>query len=194
MTEKKYIKYKKKYLELKNNNNLFQYGGKLTLLTIKNINIFTNPDMEKFLNPIYGLIMSKTDYIDNILKLDTIRHFNPKNSIIDEYNAIKCIINPTNREYKPNNAIINRLTPFMIGQYLALLYYCKDKNKETITTLKIKFNKIIYQMKITYSYIIADNGEVKNYTSVSNIKKNIVLGTQKKKYVSFIIILFMVDF
>ena len=66
----------------------------------------------------------------------------------------------------------------MIGQYLALLYYCKDKNKQTIDTLKIKFKIIIDQMKITNSYNIA--GEVKNYTSVSNIKKYIVLGTQKK--------------
>ena len=51
----KYLKYKNKYLELKNLLNL-QYGGdKPVIRYIDQINLFTDPEMEAYLNPIYGL-------------------------------------------------------------------------------------------------------------------------------------------
>jgi len=69
---KKYIRYKIKYLELKNNYlNMEMIGGDLPYITnIEKINLFnpdikSHKDMEPYLNPIYGLIMCKSGYIKN---------------------------------------------------------------------------------------------------------------------------------
>jgi hypothetical protein len=67
----KYLKYKIKYLELKNNFNMDMIGGDLPYITrIDKINLFkptiqSHKAMEPYLNPIYGLIMHKSGYIKN---------------------------------------------------------------------------------------------------------------------------------
>jgi len=49
----KYLKYKKKYIELKN-----QIGGdKPIIQQIDKINLFHDSEMEMYLNPIYGYYM-----------------------------------------------------------------------------------------------------------------------------------------
>ena len=60
----KYLKYKYKYLQLKNNN---QTGGGPPLNNIiKNIGLFVKKsDMDNFLNPIYGFIYVNTGFIKN---------------------------------------------------------------------------------------------------------------------------------
>ena len=131
---KKYIKYKQKYLELKNITDVFQYGGKINIQYIKNINLFIDPDMEQFLNPIYGLIMSKTNYIENIFMIGPIiKHINPENSKITEYDAVNLIVTKTNNEYKPSNILFLKesidstkstknkyINTKSIGKYIAL--------------------------------------------------------------------------
>ena len=80
---KKYLKYKKKYLELKNDkyfdletkkkylelkdNKIKQKGGKY-ITNYNSINRFSTieyPEMEEFLNPIYGYFLSESDFIRN---------------------------------------------------------------------------------------------------------------------------------
>ena len=61
----KYLKYKNKYLQLKNLN-YKQYGGELPIINnIVGINLFTDPDMEIHMNPIYGLILCNNGFIIN---------------------------------------------------------------------------------------------------------------------------------
>ena len=51
----KYLKYKNKYLQLKSLQMKSLYGGDKPIINnISMINLFTDADMEKFLNPIYG--------------------------------------------------------------------------------------------------------------------------------------------
>ncbi len=73
----KYIKYKNKYLNLKIYNNKILIGGSLYIddENIKFINRFNTyddngKDMEKFLNPIYGLYMHESGFISNLFGLN----------------------------------------------------------------------------------------------------------------------------
>ena len=68
--QNKYLKYKIKYLELKNSHtfiNMTGSGKPLIDPTKHKINFFdhTNNEMEEYLNPIYGLIMCESGYIQN---------------------------------------------------------------------------------------------------------------------------------
>ncbi len=63
---KKYLKYKNKYFQLKQS--LFG-GDKPTITHINKINLFIDPEMEKYLNPIYGCFMSESGYISNVYYL-----------------------------------------------------------------------------------------------------------------------------
>ena len=63
---KKYLKYKQKYLELKNDK-INQKGGR-SIRNYNNINRFSTieyPEMEEFLNPIYGCFLAESDFIRN---------------------------------------------------------------------------------------------------------------------------------
>ena len=190
---KKYIKYKQKYLELKNITNVFQYGGKLSIQYIKNINLFIDPDMEQFLNPIYGLIMSRTNYIENIFMIGPIiKHINPENSKIIEYDAVNSIVTKTNNEYKPSNILFLKesisstkstknkyINTKSIGRYIALLYFCKNSyNKLLIDNVKKDkssyFQETINNMVIRHTYTSIRS------TSVIKIQNKIPLGTENK--------------
>ena len=61
----KYQKYKKKYLNLLNEIN--QSGGQPNTLILKNINLFTHHYAEQYLNPIYGYILYKSDFLKNCI-------------------------------------------------------------------------------------------------------------------------------
>ena len=71
---RKYLKYKIKYLKLKFSH---QIGGdKPVIMLNKQINRFSDPNMEKYLNPIYGLYMCESGFITNTFflhkyKIDT---------------------------------------------------------------------------------------------------------------------------
>ena len=144
MTDKKYIKLKNKYLKLKKY--FFQNGGQIDLKSIKKINLFTDPDMEQFLNPIYGLIMNKTCYFENIFTLGSeIENIDSENSIIEEYKIIKSIVSFVNNEHKPSNVILRQLTPIKIGKYIALLYHYKNN---PVNDVNVIFNNTIADMDI----------------------------------------------
>ena len=117
----KYLKYKIKYSELKNI--LEQKGGDMAYITnINNINLFSNTDMEEYLNPIYGMILCFNGFLKN-------NYFLKKGGFIeDEFSRI---ITKYTKElgYKiiPNNNMM-KLTPFDIGCFIGLKYIYKIDN------------------------------------------------------------------
>jgi len=160
----KYLKYKNKYLELKNKNYVYQDGGQISIRAIKNINLFTDPDMEQFMNPIYGLIMANTRYIENIFTLGPIMktiNTSNSNSLVAEYSAVNEICQYINYTYRPADAIVSTSSPLLprhIGRYVALLYFCKNEHNkgliDNILTTKTHsshkyFTDTIKQMKVT---------------------------------------------
>jgi len=113
---KKYLKYKSKYLQLKNNN---QIGGGPPLNNIiKNIGLFEKKsDMDNLLNPIYGFIYVKTDFIKN-----------HKNFYINGDKGISSFINTYFNQLiyyvQPTRLLMNKdfIKPKDIGIILGYLY------------------------------------------------------------------------
>ena len=135
----KYVKYKIKYSELKNI--LEQKGGDMAYITnINNINLFSNTDMEEYLNPIYGKILCFNGFIKN-------NYFLKKGGFID--NDYSKIITKYTKELGlkiiPNNNMM-KLTPFDIGCFIGLKYIYKID--ETFFNFNEKKGKISYP-KIT---------------------------------------------
>jgi hypothetical protein len=132
----KYLKYKKKYLELQNLQNI-QYGGdKPIIRNVNRINLFKNPIMKEYLNPIYGLILCNIGLIPNLYFLDKSGFINTELSkIIDKVcKEIPGSIQPTNK--------IMELKPIDFGRYIGLKFINID-NPNTITLAtsgKINFN------------------------------------------------------
>ena len=124
--ESKYLKYKQKYLSLKNNN-LLQFGGDTpNINVIKNISLFA-PDsvIDLHLNPIYGFLYSQLGYIDNIF------NFAPDNK---EFKIIKKCF------HKVNNLILptNNLHKIDIDEFAKLIayLYLKYLFKDNIENIK----------------------------------------------------------
>ena len=136
--EKKYLKYKSKYFELKKN--IKQDGGdKPYIKNIDKINLFdtTKPDhidMEPFLNPIYGLIMCENGYIKNNYYL-----YQANFLTNDRAKKIENISKVIPGTIQPTNDIMKNTKPIDIGRYIALLYIC-SKNKNFIQINQDKFN------------------------------------------------------
>ena len=77
----KYQKYKKKYLNLLNEIN--QSGGTPNTLILKNFNLFTNYNAEQYLNPIYGYILYKSDFLKNcIISKKTLSYNTPITNLV----------------------------------------------------------------------------------------------------------------
>ena len=93
--ELKYLKYKQKYLYLKNNNFL-QFGGDTPNINIiKNISLFMpDSDLDLHFNPIYGFLYAQLGYIENIF------NFAPDN---DEFKIIKRCFQKINNLVLPTN-------------------------------------------------------------------------------------------
>ena len=107
----KYLKYKQKYLYLKNNE-ILQFGGDTpNINVIKNISLFTpDSDLDLHLNPIYGFLYTQLGYIENIF------NFAPDNN---EFKIIrKCF-------QKINNLVIptNNLRKIDIDDFARLIAY-----------------------------------------------------------------------
>jgi len=195
----KYIKYKNKYLNLKNHNNqtntLLQSGGKLGAYIIKDINLFTDPYMEQFLNPIYGLIMTQTNYIRNILTIKnivTIKEIkeimgitgsNEIDEIENEIKLVNNIVATTNNTYRPSDVLFIKLLPSAIGKYMALLYFCTNEDNNALISKLIEpknsstshytfFTPIIHAMNVTHQF--------STRKSTVKINTNLPLGTTNK--------------
>jgi len=120
----KYLKYKNKYLQLKN----IQIGGdKPFIKNIDAINLFSDPDMELYLNPIYGLIMCESGYIINNYYLRESKLIDTPESIL-----IKKISKSIPGSVQPTNDIMLNIRPIDIGHYIAIKYINKNSNNELI--------------------------------------------------------------
>ena len=144
---KKYLKYKSKYLQLKNNNqigggpqlkNNNQTGGGPPLNNIiKNIGLFVKKsDMDNFLNPIYGFIYVNTDFVKNhknfYIKGDTgISSF-----IYTYFNELIDIVQPT-------RLLMNKdfIKPKDIGIILGYLYCYKEYYQQL--NCQLEYTKLI---------------------------------------------------
>jgi hypothetical protein len=166
----KYLKYKIKYLELKNNFNMEMIGGDLPYITkIDKINLFkptiqSHKDMEPYLNPIYGLIMHKSGYIKNKFFLSKAQKNTKSVSVqsessepsapsessksskpsepskLNEYYKYYRLLKEIPGQIQPNNENME-VKPIDIGRYIALLYISKDyQNLSKMETRKIIYN------------------------------------------------------
>ena len=151
----KYIKYKKKYVDLKNN--LYMTGGDKPVVEIlKKINLF-NPESElsNYANPIFGFLFCETGFITN--------HYNFYDEDSESNDIISTFIHnvfykiPGTNEIKPTKSLFE-IKAKDIGLLLGFLYLKYVKYKDEID----KINKIIQ--------------------SVDNLIKNIKISTKKYEH------------
>ena len=145
----KYLKYKKKYLDLKNLLNLqnIQKGGdKPIIRNIDRINLFTNPEMEAYLNPIYGLILSNTGFIPNLYHLYKSGFIEPPDKMYNYATLINKVCNEITGSIQPTNEI-RSLKPIDFGRYIGLKYVNMQLGLITISESK----GILYNPKYNIS-------------------------------------------
>ena len=141
----KYLKYKLKYLQLKH----LQSGGDQPIINnIDKINLFTDKEMEQYLNPIYGMILCNNGYIPNnyFLKMSQFIDTEQSNIIKKTCTNINGIIKPTK--------IIMELKAIDFGRYIAIKYI---NLKYNFLKINNDGNKISY---IQERKIIVDNDDL----------------------------------
>jgi hypothetical protein len=150
----KYLKYKSKYLQLKNIK-YNQSGGDLPIIVdVQDINLFTDLDMEKYMNPIHGLVLCNTGYIPNIYWLNKSNFINQKlmpylseQSLADLTNKGE-LINKVCKDIPGNIQPTNKLMDFKpidYGRYIAIKYF---NNKHQFISINSVKNKIIIDQKL----------------------------------------------
>ena len=156
----KYLKYKNKYIQLKSELEIKKLGGDIPIINnIENINLFTDLEMESFLNPIYGKIMYELGYIKN-------NYFLKKSNFIDTKISqyINNIIKTIPGTIQPNNDIMKKIKPIDIGRYIALKYiYMKNPNLINITGTNPKFGDVLKK--------ISNNDKKTLIRYISNVRK-----------------------
>ena len=157
----KYLKYKTKYLKMKNS---FQIGGGKPLINIlKNINLFSVPNMEELLNPIYGLYMCESGFVINNFYLDDIER-------TQLTKTIRILTKEIPGSIQPTNEIMINVTPEDIGRYAALLYsnlFYKINNTNIFTI----DDKTIFNSRISK----ADQETLISYIDKSKLIKKTIL-------------------
>ena len=141
----KYLKYKSKYLELKNIK-YNQIGGDLPIITDPYIiNLFTDPEMERYMNPIHGCVLCNTGEISNIywlnkdkliredlidfLDVNELQNLKKKGQLIGK--VCKIIFETV----KPTKNLL-ALKPIDYGRYIALKYINMINSNEFIILSK----------------------------------------------------------
>ena len=131
----KYIKYKKKYVDLKNN--LYMTGGDKPVVEIlKKINLF-NPESElsNYANPIFGFLFCETGFITN--------HYNFYDEDSESNDIISTFIHnvfykiPGTNEIKPTKSLFE-IKAKDIGLLLGFLYLKYVKYKDEIDKINKK--------------------------------------------------------
>ena len=140
---KKYLKYKEKYLKLKAK--WEQTGGAKPMSNIlKGINLFVDPDMELYLNPIYGVIMCESGYIKNNFYLHESNFINTEDAKI---------ISQVSREIpgliQPTKEIMQKIKPDTIGKYIGLLYVSKSQWYKDLNAKSKALTKIVTSQVVT---------------------------------------------
>ena len=130
---KKYLKYKNKYLELKKYSLQIHHGGDLPYIAdINKINLFTEPEMEKLLNPIYGYIMYACGYIYNLYYLFNAKLIETDSPLSNKGRIINKMCKESDGTIRPTN-IIMKLKPIDFGRFIAIKYLNSKHNFTNIT-------------------------------------------------------------
>jgi hypothetical protein len=132
----KYLKYKNKYLQLKNLNNI-QFGGELPIIKNYNINLFTDPVMEQHMNPIHGLVLCYTGHIPN-------HYFLAKSGFIDSNSLgfdITKVIKSVPGTVQPVNKLM-KLGPIDYGRFIAIKYIKMKNHGKDISSVSKFIDKI----------------------------------------------------
>ena len=200
--KKKTIKFKRKtYKKSKKGKTKTQIGGDTPMQNIiKHINFFRKEDrtnygdIEEYLNPIYGVIMCETGYIENNYylakqrkdketskkepivqsgpqaeekkdpahsraeeveqskelhhtKVDKLKQEEYDMSITPEMKFILKISAVVPPNVKPNKAIMQYLTPYIYGRYIAILYFYINLTDENIQTFHTSIKKTAADLK-----------------------------------------------
>ena len=151
----KYLKYKAKYLNLKN-----QTGGEKPIphilkdigLFSKDIGLFSKKTpINEYLNPIYGYLYNETGFIENSYNF---KYGIDKNNLTDPRVVVGNLFTKIPGNVQPTKILMD-LNPFDIGKYLGLLFLYKttklsdDLNEKQITINKLKDGLIMELSKLT---------------------------------------------
>ena len=129
----KYLKYKNKYLQLKNNNQIG--GGPPSNHIIKGIGLFVkDSDMDNFLNPIHGFIYNQTSFIKNHKNFYIEGETDISYFIHTYFHELGEIVQPTKFFME------NKIKPKDIGIILGYLYFYKQYH-QLIPQLDCKITK-----------------------------------------------------
>ena len=157
----KYIKYKKKYIELKDKNYiLMQGGGKPLLKIIKGINLFEENSLKsKYLNPIYGFFWNDLGAIKNYFDWNNTDDFISR--------IVKKCFNKVTIKYQPTHSIFfEENICKKIGILLGFMFTRIEKNDV--------WEKISNDIKIKISII-------DNYLDFNSLSKKMKKKKAKKK-------------
>ena len=175
----KYLKYKTKYLQLKN----LQFGGDQPLITnIDKINLFTDQEMETYLNPIYGMILCNNGYIPNNYFLYKSKFINTDNSEIIEKTCknINGIIQPTND--------IMNFKAIDFGHYIAIKYINMKYNFLKISSSDNKIG--IEQNQNRVKKIIVESADLNKITEYAKLRDFIPFESNDKFFFNIILYCF----
>jgi hypothetical protein len=142
----KYLKYKNKYLELKKDKSILKGGDLPIIKDVYSVNIFTDKEMEKYMNPIYGYILTKNDLLLNLYKIyyycGEINFFSDDDRSYfgsDNINHIQHMCKITNKvcriipgTIQPTIELMN-YEPINYGRYIGLKYINNKLLKDLIT-------------------------------------------------------------
>ena len=167
MYKNKYLKYKSKYLHLRNIK-YNQFGGELPIiLNVNAINLFTDPHMELYMNPIYGLVLCNTGYIPNIywlnknkfINLQLMPHLNQQSltDLTKKGEFISKVCKDIPGTIQPSNVFME-LKPIDYGRYIAIKYFNNKQQFFSINEMhKINMNskliRDINKMSLLTEYI-----------------------------------------
>jgi hypothetical protein len=166
----KYLKYKNKYLQLKSELELKlqQFGGdKPFIKNINGINLFTDPEMEKYLNPIYGLLLCSSGFIPNNFYL------NLSKIIVDDVSKIiKKIAKEENfASIKPTNDIMTDIKPIDIGRYIGIKYINMINNIIVNVAQKITFIQKINKDEVCKKKLTEYISKLRNYIPIEKFNE-----------------------
>lgn len=157
----KYLKYKKKYLELKKNNQILNnIGGNIPIIRKPLlINLFIDERIENYLNPIYGKIMYETNYYINIyylVKSGLVNYMNEQINLLSvednilyptitngEIQIIKKIFNTSLNNKMPTKKLLS-ITPYEYGKHMGLKYiYLNNMENFDILESLVESDKLV---------------------------------------------------
>jgi len=164
----KYLKYKKKYLKLKND---LIGGDRPNIYNIRNINLFDKNSREyEYLNPLFGFMIADSSFIRNYMNFGhdkTVKKF-----ISHLYHSIDTI------NYQPINALLNADKSILIdlGKFLNLKF--KKTNNNDINNKIKKINKIKKNIKILQKDKLKKRDKQKKEKIKKNYKNHLYFNDQ----------------